>query len=1283
MRLHTIAPTLLVLATAPLVMAAEVAPAPVLAESHIAPVFGATKDAFHFPSLSAGAVKTETFPPPIVIDSSYDTFGKKLFFFSANDSAFKDFSFLPNLDLTGGIAVVGKDGVDGTWYYYADGWNQISYIDDYNSALLLAFSPGFSGPILGFRPAAYATSGVAELTFRAVDDITSADAADGFAGDLYGKPYDDITGLIGGSPSYFSAETRTIQVSVTAQNDAPEVSVGSFDYSSSSIIEPDSGLAGREVEISVSSLVNGYASDPDNPYSYSLTSLGVLLENLDEENFSWKRFDGESEQPISSGEGGYLLAYGDTIRITPSAGASVQEYTSIATVRFWDGTDEKSPGPVGFLGSGGGSSAISSGSGTISLTLDANQVPTFNSEVSTVVVFNPGEDATASISVSDSDGAIAGLGGAVGEGGISTSSLEYDFTDLEYVINSAQSVSNLGSSSAELAISFTGLPTATGEIATFGLRAKDDLGGLATTTLTLFGNSAPIWDPSAESNYTIDEGSSLSGIIFKASDPNIASPVTGFTDSLSFNAEGVQSLSLPTAQGGTVSLAFASSPPALDAILIDVENPEVPNPDSGIPVTVSYVPPVNFNGVDSVEIPIFDSKALKPATPLTLTIQVNSINDPPVISGLDSETRVSDQLIVVAQGETAAPITFNADDLDIGDTLTWAQVGTSTLGNVTISGNPGAQPTITFTADQAVGSENLEFTVTDSAGASENIIVPVTVTEVPVAPVITTSEPLSVTLAPGGSSTLALSATDPNLGEVLTWSVDLESELVSITLPSGPGTDVSFVLTANQLVGDDKVRLKVTDNSGRSDLIEVNISVSVAGNQPPTITAPDPGTTLGELLGGTSRVLVARATDPDTGDTLTWSIVTQPTKGTVSPSSGNGSSVSFLYTAGLLQSGADSFELEVADGRGGSARVVVTAQVVPNTPPDVSTPIGVNTTVNGTVNAVAVRGQAFRTPIAGKDLETPRAVEVTISGALPTGITFSAAGNSGALNGIPTVAGSFNFSIALDDGVNRTITPVQLTVVEPVTASVASPTFPVSTPDRTAYGSFLPGSAENFSALAAALQGRLPSQTRAFWWNATSQAYAELPSLPASGTEAWHAVWLASTTPITLPSTITAVAMPYAVDLAPGWTFFGVPPVTDGSAVITTHAWATFQVQSNAGVPLSSTQRADALGNADAGGPFAYDGESYARTTNLVTGAGYWLKNTSGASLRLVRTATATLDAPALRAVSVKADEQPPAPPGGKAAQATDASGGCGAGSGIGLFGLSMAFLFTRLRRRG
>ena len=1191
MRIHTIAPSLLVLAAAPLVTAAE---------QHVAPVFGPSTDAFHFP-LSAPAKVNSAPEPPIQISLGRSTFAEELFFYSTSYGTFKQFG-ADGASMNRGIAVIGTGGVQGAWFFKSgnEDWVEMPPVNDVDSALLLALSPGYSGAnYLGFRPAPNAVvgsdPGFAELIFRAVDDIAGADAADDRS-DSMGQPYDSRTGISGGSPSYFSAETRTIRVSVTALNDAPVWNSTQKSIALSAPFFPTGGGQPRTVAINTGVVALANATDPDGS---NASALGVLLRLGEPEAdfYTWERIAANGAvTPFTRSElggRGLLLDPSDQLRITvkPHADLNLGLQSGIASLHLWDGS-EGTAGDYLDTARVGGSSSLSSASASIDLQLLENNSPVFDPEPSELLVFNPGQDVVrVPYSVTDPDGRIIGFGREIGEGS-SVDSTQVVILESGYVsdsITAAWSVTGLNGSIGSTAtgsLTLTGLPSASGTAATFALSAMDDLRQINQKVFTLYGNSAPVWDAtslSAASTYSVNEDGSLPDIFFTVSDPDLVSPSWGFVDSLSLDVEGSLSISLPTAQRGTVSIEIQAPPPLTDSILLNGDNPDDPYREFGIPVKVSYVAPANFSGGDSVEIPIFDSKGLGPETPLKLVVQVNPVNDPPVISGVDSNGFSSQSLDVVQGG--VGSLTLTASDVDAGDILTWAQVGSSTLGEVTLSGNAGSASTITFTAGQVTGSEELEFTVADSAGASQNV--------------------------------------------------------------------------------------------------KVRVTVSAAANQSPVIITPVAGTDLGRILGGSSHSLAVHASDPDIGDTLTWSIATQPTKGSLTPISGNGSSVSFRYTAELLASGTDSFELQVADGRGGSARVVLNASVIPNTPPKMSTPIGVSETRDGTVVAVAVRGQPFRTLIGARDLETPGAVAVTISGTLPAGLVFNATGNAGVLDGMPSVAGSFNFSIALDDGVNQVITPVQLTVIEAISAAVTAPSIPVSTPDRTVYGSFLPGSAQNFSALSTALTGRLPSQSRAFWWNTMSQEYVELPTLPAAGTEAWHAVWLASTTPITLPSAIAAVAMPYAMELAPGWTFFGVPPVTDGTTVHTTHAWATFQLQSDTGVPLSPTQRANALGIADAEGPFAWDGETYSRTTSLVTGAGFWLKNTSDGPLRLVRTATATMSSLGLRSASVRADEQPPAPPGGKAAQATDASGGCGAGSGIGLFGVSMAFLFTCLRRRG
>jgi hypothetical protein len=75
--------------------------------------------------------------------------------------------------------------------------------------------------------------------------------------------------------------------------------------------------------------------------------------------------------------------------------------------------------------------------------------------------------------------------------------------------------------------------------------------------------------------------------------------------------------------------------------------------------------------------------------------------------------------------------------------------------------------------------------------------------------------------------------------------------------------------------------------------------------------------------------LTLHATDAD-GDTLTWSISTTALHG-VATASGTGTSRLIGYTPNTDYKGTDRFEVQVSDGNGGIATILVNVNVASNT----------------------------------------------------------------------------------------------------------------------------------------------------------------------------------------------------------------------------------------------------------------------------------------------------------------------------------------------------------------
>ena len=106
---------------------------------------------------------------------------------------------------------------------------------------------------------------------------------------------------------------------------------------------------------------------------------------------------------------------------------------------------------------------------------------------------------------------------------------------------------------------------------------------------------------------------------------------------------------------------------------------------------------------------------------------------------------------------------------------------------------------------------------------------------------------------------------------------------------------------------------------GTGDSVSTNVdyapwSIDTTCNLPPVITeGPSVNVTMSENGSPTPFSLTLNATDPDAGDTLTWSISTQAAHGTAS-AAGTGLSKVIGYTPVLNYNGTDSFVVQVSDG---------------------------------------------------------------------------------------------------------------------------------------------------------------------------------------------------------------------------------------------------------------------------------------------------------------------------------------------------------------------------------
>ena len=209
------------------------------------------------------------------------------------------------------------------------------------------------------------------------------------------------------------------------------------------------------------------------------------------------------------------------------------------------------------------------------------------------------------------------------------------------------------------------------------------------------------------------------------------------------------------------------------------------------------------------------------------------------------------------------------------------------------------------------GVNGVTVRATDAGGLFATQSYTVLVAELNRAPSIVSTPPTTAT--EGVLYTYDVEATDPNSGDVLTFSLD--------SAPAGMAIDASSGLIQwtpdGTQVGDNAVTVRADDGNGGFATQSYTIDVA-AGNQPPSITSVP-------IVVATEAVLYSydvEATDPDVGDVLTFSLDSAPAGMTIDASSGL-----IQWTPAGTQLGANAVAVRVVDGNGGFATQSYTIDV--------------------------------------------------------------------------------------------------------------------------------------------------------------------------------------------------------------------------------------------------------------------------------------------------------------------------------------------------------------------
>ena len=264
---------------------------------------------------------------------------------------------------------------------------------------------------------------------------------------------------------------------------------------------------------------------------------------------------------------------------------------------------------------------------------------------------------------------------------------------------------------------------------------------------------------------------------------------------------------------------------------------------------------------------------------ITVTIIVTDVDEPPEVTGLPS--------VNYAENGAADVATYTADDPEGDPTVGWT-LGGADYDDFSIS-NEGVltfktSPNYEAPAD-ADGNNVYQVTIKASDGAKTgNLEVTVTVTDENEPPAFasgTDARTIAENTAAGQNIGTPVSATDPDAGETLTYTLG-GTDATSFGIVATSGQLQTKAVLDHETKPSYEVTLSVRDSKDASgnpdtatdDTIAVTITVTNV-NEPPEFPSTETGTRQVDENTAAGQNIGApfSATDPDAGETLTYSLV--------------------------------------------------------------------------------------------------------------------------------------------------------------------------------------------------------------------------------------------------------------------------------------------------------------------------------------------------------------------------------------------------------------------------
>ena len=469
----------------------------------------------------------------------------------------------------------------------------------------------------------------------------------------------------------------------------------------------------------------------------------------------------------------------------------------------------------------------------------------------------------------------------VGDGNANSGSYIITMNIISTPLGANQSVSVMAGQSVNIDLSGSDID---GDSLTYVISgttpSKGSLGDVIGNQVTFTATAGKTGEDSFQ--YHVNDGTSNS--VAYTVTVNITSPPTGANQSVNVNVGTplVIDLSGSDIDGDNLTFELSGTTPSKGS-LGDV---------SGNKVT--YTATAGKTGEDTFQYHVSDG--VNNSVAYTVTVNITS---PPTGANQSVNVTVGTPLVIDLSGS----------DTD-GDSLTYEISSQPTKGSIDLCGNQ-----VTYTADTGsfwwgrwiywtvTGTDSFQYIVNDGVNNSVEYTVTVNINNLPTGAIQT------INVNVGTPLDVVLSGSDVD-GDDLTYTIS--NQPTKGSLGDVSGNKVTYTATAGK-TGEDSFQYRVND--GNSNSVEYTITVNI-NNLPTGAIQPV------AVEVGTPLVIDLSGSDID-GDDLTYTISSQPTKGSLGDVSGN--QVTYTATAGAT--GADTFQYRVNDGTSNSIEYTITVNI--------------------------------------------------------------------------------------------------------------------------------------------------------------------------------------------------------------------------------------------------------------------------------------------------------------------------------------------------------------------